>query len=136
MSTLDVSKLVDTSTFDANGNPGLTYRQIRGARVVLEWFARRFLVPRDGLPWAFGVGIDLPAYVNATPTPTQLAQWKTAFDAEGARTEYVTRVVSTLTLENGILDYSPRITIARTGTYSLALKISEAAPVLARFPIL
>ena len=136
MPTLDVAQLVDTSTFDANGRPGLTYRRIRGQRVVLEWFARRFLAPRDGLPWALGHCVDLPAYINATPTPAQLTQWRPAFDAEGARTEYVTRVQSTLSLESGRLLYAPRVTIARSGTYVLALRIDEAGNVLAQFPIL
>jgi hypothetical protein len=134
--TLDVSRLVDSSTFDAQGRPGLTYRRIRGARVVLEWFARRYLVPRDGLPWALGTCIDLPALVNATPTFARLSQWRAAFDAEGARTEYVSRVSSSLTLESGILRYKPSITIARSGTYALGISIDAAGEVLAQFPIL
>jgi hypothetical protein len=133
---LDVSQLVDTSTFDAAGRPGLTYRRIRGVRVVLEWCVRRLLVPRDGLPWAFGVGIDLPALINATPTSAQIKQWKAAFDAEVARTEFVTHIESTLSIEGGILRYSPKVTVARSGTYALALRIDEAGAVLAQFPIL
>lgn len=136
MPILDVSQLVDTSTFDAAGRPGLTYRRIRGPRVVLELFARRYLAPRDGLPWALGHCIDLPAYRNATPTDAQLRQWKSAFDAEGARTEYVTQVVSTLSLNDGLLHYQPTIKIARSGNYALALKINEAGDILASFPIL
>jgi hypothetical protein len=134
--TLEVSQLVDTSTFDANGRPGLTYRHIRGPRVVLECFARRFLVPRDGLPWAFGIGIDFPALINSTPTLAQIAQWKPAFDAEGARTEYVSRVASTLLLEREELVYLPLISIRRSGSYPLALRINQAGAVLAQFPIL
>lgn len=136
MPTLDVSELVDTSTFDAEGRPGLTYRQIRGPRVVMEWFARRYLVPRDGLPWAFGHCIDLPARINATPTFAQLSQWRASFDAEGSRTEYVTRVQSTLTLTDGVLRYAPTITIMRSGTFAFALRIDAAGEVLAKFPIL
>lgn len=136
MPTLDVGLLVDESTFDPQGRPGLTYRRIRGPRVVLEWFARRYLAPRDGLPWALGHCTDVPALINATPTFNQLRQWKPAFDAEGARTEYVSRVVSTLTLDNGRLHYAPVVTIANTGTYALAISIDKAGEVLATFPIL
>jgi len=133
---LDVSQLVDASTFDANGKPGLTYRRITGARVALEWFARRYLAPRDGLPWALGTCIDLPAYRNATPTFGQLQQWRTALDAEGARSEYVVRVESTLVVEFETLRYAPRVTIARSGTYPLAITIDKAGQILATFPIL
>ena len=136
MPTLDISKLVDSSTFDTNGRPGLTYRRITGPRVALEWFARRYLAPRDGLPWALGTCIDLPAYRNAMPTFAQLRQWRAAFDAEGARSEYVVRVESTLTLEGGQLHYAPRVTLARSGTFPLAISIDQAGEILARFPIL
>ena len=136
MPKLDVFQLVDQSTFGVNGRFGLTYRQIRGPRVVLEWFARRLLVPRDGIPWALGVGIDLPAFINATPTPSQISQWKLAFDAEGSRTEYVSRVVSKLFVANDMIVYQPEITIQRVGTFPIALRIGEAASTLVQFPIL
>ncbi|MBK9263061.1 MAG: hypothetical protein IPM54_25065 [Polyangiaceae bacterium] len=137
MPAIDISRLVDTSTFDAEGRPGLTYRRIYGARVPLEWFVRRFLAPRDGLPWALGHCIDLPAFVNATPTFAQLAQWRAAFDAEGSRTEYVTRVSSTLTLgEDERLRYAPNVTLGRTGTFPLLVTIDKAGDILAQFPIL
>jgi len=133
---IDISQLIDTSTFDASGKPGLTYRRIRGPRVALEWFARRYLAPRDGLPWALGHCIDLPALINGTPTMQQLLQWRAAFDAEGARTEYVTRVQSTLTLEDEVLRYAPRVTLGRTGTFPLVVTMDQAGAVLAQFPIL
>ncbi len=136
MATLNIQSLVDHSTFDANGKPGLTYRTIRGPRVALEWFARRFLVPRDGLPWALGVGIDIPALINATPSPTQLVKWRSAFDAEGSRSEFVARVTSSLTFETETLHYSPHVTLVGAGTYPLAIRIDKAGDILATFPIL
>jgi hypothetical protein len=133
---LRVSELIDTSTFSPEGRPGLQYRRIRGARVVLEWFARRLLVPRDGLPWALGTCLDLPSYRNATPRPADLARWQTAFDAEGARTEYVVSVQSALILDaSGLLTYAPRVRIAQAGEYPLAVTIDQAGEILAQFPI-
>jgi hypothetical protein len=136
MARLSVQDLVDTSTFDATGRPGLQYRRIRGVRVVLEWFARRFLVPRDGLPWALGTCLDIPSYLNATPRPSDLARWQIAFDAEGARTEFVVSVQSNLTLAAfGLLTYAPRVRVAQVGEFPMAITIDEAGEILAQFPI-
>lgn len=132
-----ISQLIDTSTFGADGRPGLQYRRIFGARVALEWFARRYLVPRDGLPWAFGVGLDIFGLLNATPTFAELARWRQAFDAEGSRSEYVVGVDSTLTLdESRILRYTPKVTLIGAGTFPMVVTIDEAADVLVQFPIL
>ncbi len=136
MPAVDISQLIDTSTFDASGRPGLTYRRIRGPRVALEWFVRRYLAPRDGLPWALGHCTDVPALINATPTPAQLIQWRAAFDAEGSRTEYVTSIISRLTLENDVLRYAPSVTLGQSGTYPLVVSINAAGDILAQFPIL
>ncbi len=138
MPRLRVAELVDTSTFDAIGRPGLQYRRIFGVRVALEWFARRYLVPRDGLPWALGTCIDLFGYVNATPSPAELSRYRTAFDAEGARSEFIVSVQSTLTLDavTGLLSYLPRVRVAEAGSYPLAITIDQAGDILAQFPIL
>ena len=131
-----VAELVDTSTFDAQGRPGLQYRRIRGVRVVLEWVARRLLCPRDGLPWALGTCIDLAGYVNGALTPLQLQRLKSVCDTEVAKVEYVTSVQSTMALDNnGTLWYRVRVAVAGSGTYPLAVSIDKAAQVLAQFPI-
>jgi hypothetical protein len=136
MARLQVLQLIDTSTFSPEGRPGLQYRRIRGVRVVLEWFVRRLLVPRDGLPWALGTCLDIPSYINATPHPADLARWRTAFDAEGARTEYIVSVQSTLVLDaSGVLRYTPRVRVAQAGDYPLVVTIDQAGEILAQFPI-
>lgn len=136
-SRIPIAQLIDTSTFGTDGRPGLQYRRIYGARVALEWVARRWLVPRDGLPWQFGVGLDLFGLLNATPTRAQLGLWKQAFDAEGSRGEYVVGVESTLTLDDShVLHYAPRVTLVGEGIYPLVVTIDQAADVLFQFPIL
>lgn len=135
MATL-VTELIDESTFDAEGRPGLTYRRIRGARVVLEWVARRLLTPRDALPWALGVGIDLAGYVNAALTLPQVQRLKSVSDTEIAKVEYITNVKSTMTLDRaGVLLYRVQVAISGSGTFPLAVSINRAAEVLVQFPI-
>lgn len=135
-----LAELVDTSTFDEQGRPGLTYRRITGARVALEWFVRAVLTPRDGIPWALGIGIDLASYENAALTTGQLAALRAVCDAQGMKGAiYATSVQSTMTtepFEDGLrLTYSPRVTLARTGTFPLAVSIDKAGVILAQFPI-
>lgn len=132
-----IANLIDTSTFGTDGRPGLQYRRIRGARVALEWCVRRWLVPRDGLPWAFGVGLDLPGYINATPSPGDLQKLKMALDSEGARSEYVVSIESTIDLAaSGLLTYAPLIKLIGAGVYPLVVSIDSAAEILIQFPIL
>jgi len=136
VASTDVTKLVDESTFDSAGRPGLTYRRIRGVRVVLEWVARRLLAPRDGLPWALATCIDLPGYVNASMTAADIAALKSACDSEVTRVEYVTSARCTMALgADGVLRYRVEITVANAGNYPLAVTIDEAGAVLVQFPI-
>lgn len=121
-----IHQLVDTSTFDADGRPGLTYRQIYGIRVAAEWCLRAVLTPRGSLPWNRNRGVNLLDYVNADLGQSQLTALRTSCDREIQLVDFVVTVVSTLRIVADVLEYRPFVTFDGDTTRPLAVKASEA----------
>lgn len=128
-----VSDLVDDSTFDDSGRPGLTTRRIRGAKVVLEWCARAILTPRGVLPWQRRIGADVRDLENSDLRAAQIEAYRQSLDAEIRRVDFVLGVQSRLVVREPLVRYEARITIEGEGTYPLAVDISQAGEALVNF---
>jgi hypothetical protein len=111
---IQIAELRDLSSFnDFDGSYDLTFREISGARVVLEWIARAWLSPQGSIEWAPNTGRDIRRLENADLPLADLERWRRDLQAEALKVPFVVQARVTIEVQN-------ETNVVITGSFVLA----------------
>lgn len=132
-----IDELTDLSSFNPDGSFGMSFREITGVRVVLEWVARSWLTPRGALVWDPNTGEDIRRMENADLSQTELGRWRRALIAQALAVAFVRGcdVVITIDPNTDNVTIAGALTITSVGTFPLIVRIDKAnEAIAATFP--
>jgi hypothetical protein len=127
---LALADVTDLSTFPPRSTFDLTFKKIRGPRVVLEWITRLWLSETGTLSWAPSRGFDVLGLENGSFSMTDLYNVRARLIQEARSVMYVRSVDLTLRLQAGTLSVTAAVTLVDGQTYPLAVSIGPAAQAL------
>lgn len=110
----------------------LTARRVRGPAAILRRILYRWCIPAGFLDFDRSVGLVVPLLdlEGYTFTPGDLAAKALAFQREAEEVDYVLRAPVTVTLTNGRLDITARVTLVDGKTYPLEVLASQVSAAL------